>query len=146
MEANKATGGHGSGTFDPREWLNEFERCGGWLEFDDQQAPIATWRSHSINKADEARIYEMVRELSDEQMSQISEARQAEAETFRPEIWCLEFNAVGGSVYAFEGRPWTGFPEQADARALRMRNRLIPAEEAKLRDFLRRHLKLESVH
>jgi hypothetical protein len=88
----------------------------------------------------------MLLNISDEQMSQISKARQAEAADFKPEIWCLEFNAVGGSVYVFEGRPWTGYPEQADDRALRMRNRLIPVEEAKLRDFLRRHLRLESVH
>lgn len=129
--------------FDPRTWLDEFERCGGWLQVDDQGTFAAQWSIYRNDEQNQIRVAEMLRDVSDDEMDEVIAARKAEAAQFKPGIWCVEFNAAGGSVYAMAGRPWTGIPERADGRALRMRNRLIPEEIAKLRSFLRRHLGLE---
>lgn len=129
--------------FDPQVWLDKFESCGGWLQFD-EQGNAATHCSVMRNTLpNQYKAADMLREISDQQMKKVIEVRKAEATRFKPAIWCVEFNAVGGSVFAMAGQPWTGVPEQADDRAHMMRRRLIPEEVAKLRSFLRRHLDLE---
>lgn len=132
--------------FDPQIWLEEFERCGGWLKFDEQGAAAAQWSLYGNSEANQTRIAEMLRNISEDQMSHVVAARKAEAARFQAGLWCVEFNAAGGSVFAMDGQPWTGISEQADDRAFRMRNRLMPEETAKLRSFLRHHLELEMVH
>lgn len=126
--------------FNASDWLNQFEANGGQMFFDELGRPSLGFYAFRNPEEDQVRARAMIDSLSAEQLEAVAAARQDEATSFNPAMWCLEFNAAGGSVYAHEGRPWTGMPDQDDDRAVRMRNRLLPAEAAKLRSFLQRHL------
>ena len=134
-----------STAFDAKAWLAEFEQRGGSLMLDINGTAAVHCKIWRNSQANQARLAEMSQIIGDEELRAVVSARKDEACRFQPERWCEEFEEAGGWIYASEGRPWTGMPEQDDERALRMRNRLIPEEVAKLRQFLVQRLGLETL-
>lgn len=130
-DSNSPTEGE---AFDAAAWLTEFEAAGGWLLFDTDQKMVLGWRVFRNER--HARAAELVRALPDEQYDAVIEARDAEALRFDPAKWVDDFRAAGGSIEVVNGTVCTGAIEERADQALPLRNRLVPAEEDRLRAHL----------